>query len=222
MSFRIPLTDAELSRAASLGDAVSGFAAGMALLLAPVAITWWLAQKRRERRSEAAIQIYSLVIKATEALRLLTHPVVVTAQGDTAERMENAEHVEKILLERLRECSEGFAAMEEAASLAALLLDERHQFHISGLLGTRAAALIHYKLIHLHITEGDEAALSSAANEVWSLEARNRLDDIEASIRDSLVPVAQFHMFPLLSTIQRVMARRARSRAVEKRARKRG
>lgn len=199
-----------LKTAADLGTALTGAASVLGVVLGAFGFRAWRMQKRHERRSDAAVRVYELITRATDGLHYLASPVVIGAPGTASENKDAARRIRTLAEERAQHVVEELRALDEAASIAGLLLDGRHEFIVDGLRAVRRTIRTCFALCALHIEDGKFDDALEAGKEAWGPGVRERIDGIRISARDALKPVAQYHSSPLLSTIVAAQRRRLR------------
>ncbi len=207
--------------AASVGTALSGMAAMLAVVLGALGFRAWRLQKRRELESSAAIRVFELLARAVDGLQFLASPVVIGRAGTPSENKATAQRLRDLLDERTARATPQLRALDEAASATSLLLGGRHELFVDGLRAVRRTIQINYHLCALHIGDGEFEKASQVALEAWGPEVRERIERIRGEARDSLKPVAQYHSSPLLSTILAAQRRRLREWGARRRAKAR-
>ncbi len=207
--------------AASVGTALSGMAAMLAVVLGALGFRAWRLQKRRELESNAAIRVFELLTRAVDGLHVLASPVVIGLAGTPSENKATAQRLRDLLDERTAHAMPQLRGLDEAASLAALLLGGRHELFVDGLRAVRRTIQTNYHLCALHIGDGEFEKASQVASGAWGPEVRERIDRIRDEAKDSLKPVAQYHSSPLMSTILAAQGRRLRRWGARRRARAR-
>ncbi|SRR6266568_2674169 len=194
--------------ASEIGTALGGAAAFLGVVLAWRGFRAWRRQKRDERRSEAAVRAFELVTIAGDALRDLTQPNFIGLAGTKAQNIERADRLAAAFKIKWDAAEKQLEALDEAASICALLLDFQHELMVQGLKAERNSVRTWYALCAIHMGDGDFTKAEEGGNHAWGPEARKRIEATLESARDAFRPVAQYHANPLLSMILRAQRRR--------------
>lgn len=203
------MTPDTIKLAADMGTALGGAAAFIGVIFGWLGFRAWRRQKRDERRSDAAVRVYELVSRSCDALGYLAAPVFIGAPGSPAENKATASRLRLLFDERRQQVADGLRAIDEAVSIATLLLDSHHEMIVRGLLSWRDIVRRGFAICWSHVEEGDfEKAEEEATSFSWGAKVHGEIENIRRSARDALKPVAQYHANPLLSTIVAVQRRR--------------
>ncbi len=191
-----------------MGTALGGAAALLGVMFGWLDFRAWRRQKRDEPRSDAAIRTFELMTSACDALERLAVPVAVGIPATDADREAVAKRLREIHDERYQRVTGDLRALDEASSIATLLLDSRHDFILNRLSAVRQTITVSYMLCAIHVEDGDERQAEDAARDAWGPQVQERIRDIRRAARDALEPVVQYQGSPLLSTTLAVQRRR--------------
>lgn len=208
-----------LEQWAQLGTAAGGFAAAGGVVFAWFGYRAWRSQKRADQASDAAVRVLALLTRGAEALTLMSRPLTArSVPGSEAERKALAGTVRKTYQEREERYRKDLDALDEAASIAGLFLDEHHRRVCYGIQCYRRMLHIAAYTYAMQLDGGNAAEGADEHDRAFSVETRQQVRSILESARGLLLPVARYHSNPLLSSIWAVQKGRVAKWLEQRRA----